>query len=71
MLFEPGNPADLAEKMALRQGSGQAWAQAHQDSMLAVGEAARREYEAKYTPEVNYRQLLAIYEEAVGIRSAQ
>ena len=52
--------------MALRQGSGQAWAQAHQDSMLAVGEAARREYEAKYTPEVNYRQLLAIYEEAVG-----
>ena len=39
--------------------------------MLAVGESARREYEAKYTPEVNYRQLLAIYEEAVGIRSAQ
>lgn len=34
--------------------------------MRAMGEAARREYVAKYTPAVNYRQLLAIYEEAVG-----
>ena len=59
LLFEPGNPADLAEKVA--------WAQAHPDAMRAMGEAARREYVAKYTPAVNYRQLLAqVGEECAG-----
>lgn len=58
LLFTPGDVADLARKMA--------WAEAHPDEMRAMGEHARREYEAKYTPEINYRQLLAIYAEAIS-----
>lgn len=57
LLFEPGNAEDLAAKML--------WAQAHPAEMRRMGEAARAEYEAKYTPEINYRQLMAIYEDAV------
>ena len=33
--------------------------------MRRMGENARRIYEDRYTPEVNYRQLMAIYDEAV------
>jgi glycosyltransferase involved in cell wall biosynthesis len=57
LLFEPGNSDDLAEKLA--------WAEAHPDEMIRMGKAARLEYETKYTPEVNYRQLIAIYDEAL------
>lgn len=57
LLFEPGNAEDLAAKMR--------WAQAHPEEMRRMGEAARAEYEAKYTPEINYRQLMAIYEDAI------
>ena len=32
--------------------------------MRRMGENARRMYEDRYTPEVNYRQLMAIYDEA-------
>ena len=58
LLFEPGNPADLAAKLR--------WALQHPDEMRAMGANARRVYEAKYTPEINYRQLLAIYQEAIS-----
>jgi glycosyltransferase involved in cell wall biosynthesis len=58
LLFEPGNPADLAARLR--------WALQHPDEMRAMGGNARREYEAKYTPEINYRQLVAIYEEAIS-----
>ena len=37
----------------------------HPDEMRQMGVNARRVYEHKYTPEVNYRQLMAIYEEAI------
>lgn len=57
LLFEPGNAADLADKLA--------WAQAHPDAMRRMGEAARAEYEKNYTPEINYRQLMAIYDAAI------
>lgn len=60
LLFEPGDAADLAAKMR--------WAQAHPEIMAAMGQAARAEYEAKYTPEINYRQLMAIYEAAIRDR---
>ncbi|HRH79709.1 MAG TPA: glycosyltransferase [Thiobacillaceae bacterium] len=62
LLFEPGNARDLAEKMR--------WARANPEAMTAMGRAARAEYEAKYTPEINYRQLMAIYEAALGDESA-
>lgn len=60
LLFEPGNAEDLAAKMR--------WARANPEAMAAMGRAARAEYEAKYTPEINYRQLMAIYEAAIGDR---
>jgi glycosyltransferase involved in cell wall biosynthesis len=58
LLFEPGDGADLADKMR--------WAAAHPDEMRRMGENARREYEAKYTPQRNYEMLMAIYEDAIA-----
>ena len=53
LLFEPGNPEDLAEKVA--------WAWTHPKEMEEMGREARREYEAKYTAERNYEILMNIY----------
>lgn len=58
LLFTPGNSSDLAAKIA--------WACAHPEQMLEMGKAARREYEAKYTPEANYHTLLDIYHDAIA-----
>ena len=58
LLFEPGNAADLAEKIR--------WALANPNAMRTMGKAARAEYEAKYTAERNYQQLMAIYAEAIA-----
>lgn len=57
LLFEPGNDADMAEKME--------WAAAHPDDMRRMGEAARKEYEQLYTPQRNYVQLMDIYNEVI------
>lgn len=56
LLFAPGDAGDLAGKLR--------WALEHPDEMRAMGRRARARYEAEFTPEVNHRQLLAIYEEA-------
>lgn len=58
LLFEPGNAQDLAAKMQ--------WAEANPEAMRRMGEAARAEYEAKYTAEKNYQQLMTIYEDAIA-----
>lgn len=58
LLFEPGQTDDLAAKMR--------WALAHPDEMAAMGRRARLRYEALYTPERNYEQLIAIYREAIA-----
>lgn len=58
LLFEPGDADDLAKKIS--------WAERHPEEMRTMGENARREYEAKYTPEINYQQLIAIYDAAVA-----
>ena len=55
--FTPGNSDDLAAKVR--------WADEHPDEMLRMGENARQVYEEKYSPEANYPQLMAIYEEAI------
>lgn len=57
LLFEPGNPQDLADKMA--------WALAHPNAILDMGRKARMQYEAEFTAERNYGQLMAIYEDVV------
>ena len=53
LLFDPGSADDLARKIA--------WASNHPDRMRQMGNRARLEYEAKYTPERNYGQLMQIY----------
>lgn len=58
LLFNPGDASDLAEKIA--------WAESHPEKMLKMGQAARAEYEAKYTPQRNYKMLIGIYEDAIG-----
>lgn len=58
LLFTPGDSTDLAAKIA--------WACAHPERMEVMGKAARQEYEAKYTPEANYRTLLDIYHDAIA-----
>lgn len=65
LLFEPGNPHDLAEKMA--------WALAHPRQMEEMGRKARMQYEAEFSAEVNYRLLMGIYagvlaERGVGLQ---
>jgi glycosyltransferase involved in cell wall biosynthesis len=66
LLFNPADATDLAAKIA--------WAESHPERMLEMGRAARAVYEAKYTPERNYRILMDIYEEAIaavhGVRDA-
>jgi glycosyltransferase involved in cell wall biosynthesis len=59
LLFEPGDARDLAAVMA--------WAESHPAEMRAMGRAARREYEAKYTPDRNYGTLMGIYRDAMSV----
>ena len=54
--FQPGDPADLAAKVR--------WAAENPSDMRRMGENARRVYEDNYTPERNYRHLMAIYDDA-------
>jgi glycosyltransferase involved in cell wall biosynthesis len=63
LLFEPGNAQDLAQKMQ--------WAQEHPEQMATMGLSARALYEAKFTAERNYGQLMAIYNEAITAGSAR
>jgi glycosyltransferase involved in cell wall biosynthesis len=58
LLFNPGDPADLAEKIA--------WAKSHPEQMLRMGRAAHADYEANYTPQRNYKMLIDIYDDAIG-----
>ena len=56
LLFEAANADDLARSLG--------WAQSHPQEMAQMGRRARAVYEARYTPERNLAQLLAIYTEA-------
>jgi len=56
--FTPGDSEDLARKVE--------WAFAHPSEIAAMGRAARREYEARYTSERAYTQLMTIYEQTVA-----
>ena len=57
LLFEPGNPHDLAMKMK--------WAMSHPEKMAEMGSNARALYEAEFTAERNYKQLMDIYQDAI------
>jgi glycosyltransferase involved in cell wall biosynthesis len=58
LLFNPGDDQDLAAKLA--------WAQAHPAEMVRMGQAARQEYENRYTPERNCEELIEIYRSAMS-----
>jgi glycosyltransferase involved in cell wall biosynthesis len=51
--FQPGDAGDLAAKAA--------WAWNHPSETAAMGRAARKEYEKKYTAETAYSRLMEIY----------
>lgn len=57
LLFEPGNAKDLADKLS--------WASRHPAEMAAMGVAARAKFEASFSPEANYQQLMDIYQQAI------
>jgi glycosyltransferase involved in cell wall biosynthesis len=57
LLFRAGDARDLAAQVR--------YAFTHPEHMAEMRRNARREYEEKYTPESNYRQLIAIYERAM------
>jgi glycosyltransferase involved in cell wall biosynthesis len=56
LLFEPGNAAELAAKVRALLADPAALARLRQ--------SARRDYETKYTGEINYRLLLDLYQRA-------
>lgn len=56
--FRPGDKDDLAEKVI--------WTLSDRERLDAMRQAAREEFEAKYTAEANYRMLRQIYEKAAG-----
>lgn len=58
--FTSGSPNDLAAKIE--------WAWNHPSEVDRMGQAARVEYEAKYTPERNYEMLMDIYRSAIESR---
>ena len=57
LLFEPGDAPGLSRVLR--------WANAHPREMAVMGAKARARYESNYTPEINYRQLLAIHRSAI------
>ncbi len=57
LLFRAGDSADLA--MTLK------WARDNPERMAAMGRNARAKYEAEFSAERNYPQLIAIYEDAI------
>ena len=57
LLFEPGDPQDLARQVR--------WAFDHPEELREMRMNARREYEEKYTAERNYKMLMTIYEIAI------
>lgn len=57
--FEPGNAEDLVTQVE--------WLLDHPAELTRMRAEARAEYEAKYTAEVNYAQLMAIYEKAIRV----
>lgn len=58
LLFEPGNPKDLLEKMC--------WANSHPKEMLVMGKNARAAYINKYTSQMSYEKLMSVYADVIG-----
>jgi glycosyltransferase involved in cell wall biosynthesis len=57
LLFRPGDGEDLARQVR--------WTIEHPDRLLLMRQAARREFEEKYTADLNYKRLTIAYELAI------
>jgi glycosyltransferase involved in cell wall biosynthesis len=57
--FEAGNAADLAAKAE--------WAWNHPEELARMGCAARAVFKERYQAQENYKQLIQIYEKALGL----
>lgn len=62
LYFTPGNPDDLAVKVARAWRNPQAW--------LEMGRQARREYETRYSAGENYTTLIDIYRQVMSGKEA-
>lgn len=60
LLFSPGDREDLIKQVE--------WANAHPEELLQMRREARTEFEAKYTAEENYRQLIGVYQNLLNKR---
>lgn len=58
LLFNPGDADDLAEKIQ--------WAHDNPDKLAMMGINARALYESQFTADINYQQLIGIYEDAIN-----
>lgn len=58
LLFEPGNPAALAEAVC------SLWTNSAQ--LEAIGHHARRDFETKYSADAAFQQLMSIYTEVLA-----
>jgi glycosyltransferase involved in cell wall biosynthesis len=56
--FRPGDPDDLVDRLK--------WMVANPDAVVPMRQAARAEFEANYTAETNYEQLIRLYTLAQG-----
>jgi len=56
--FQAGSSTDLANKIR--------WAYEHPEEMICMGKNARSAYEAYYTSDHNYQQLIAIYQAVIA-----
>lgn len=61
VLFQPGNPKDLAEKVATLINQP--------EQLAAMRLAARNEYETLFAADNNYRALIDIYEQALAVNN--
>lgn len=57
LLFEPNNPENLASQLD--------WLLTHPKQMTQMRKEARKEFETKYTADINYQQLIKIYRDVI------
>jgi len=56
--FEIGNTDELARQLQ--------WAYDHPEEMAQMGNAARQEFEEKYTAPINYQMIMSIYDDVIA-----
>lgn len=58
LLFSAGDSDDLSQKMC--------WAEQNPTEMARMGRNARAKYDAEFTADTNYQQLMSIYQDAIA-----